>query len=390
MIQGNALRLTLAVAVSGAMSAAAATPDQSGAVTKMGPAPVTAAPKADALGGSEFRTGSHAKSSRSATHVVDLVAPDQAVIKSFHAHRLQQSKTGMAKMLQIGFGRKVNRRIDLTGLPWEPLVDGTQGARFVIASAGAAALRAQLSLKPVKKSVSNPATISLRFAGDDGRIFGDSGDTFAGNQAIWTPIVSGDAMTVEIVLPKGQRPSDYVLTVPKLSHLMFNPVTDSREIGKSFDDIGESGSCEQDIVCRKNPTPGFLAAASAVAHIAISGDEGDTRWCTGTLLNNNNSPKRSLFWTAAHCVADQAAASSFVTYWFFEATACDNDTASPKTVVLSGGTKLLFRNANRDTALLELKAAPPSGAYYAGWSSEPIDTLGVSAEGIHHPAGDLK
>lgn len=379
----NLVFLRLAVAVSAALAvpAFAAPP----ANRSMGPAPVTAAPQARALGDAQWLT----QAKRAAPRMVELAAPGKAALDRLKAQR-STADAGERKALEIGLGRKVERsRVELGALPWEIQADGSRAARFVVSSAGAKALRARLALTAAG-SGADPAAANLRFAGADGRIFAESGEAFAGAKAGWTPIVAGDAMTIEIQLPKGANPESYRLSVPMLSHLVFDPASDRRGLGKAFDDIGSSGDCEQDVVCRANPTPGFLAASSAVAHIAITGEEGDTAWCTGTLLNNEHSPKRSLFWTAAHCVADQAAAKSFVTYWFFEASACDNDTASPRTVVLSGGSKLLFRNAKRDTALLELKAAPPTGAYYAGWSSYPIDVLGSPAEAIHHPSGDLK
>lgn len=379
------LRFAIAIALSAAAFTSASAAAQP-ANRSMGAAPVTAAPEARALGAAEFRV----QSKRAAPRVVELAAPDKAAVKDFKARR-SAAQPGEKKALDIGFGRKVERsRIELGELAWETLADGSKAARFEVASDGAKAMRARISLKAAGAAAADAAAVGLTFAGSDGRVFSQSGEAFAGAKAGWTPIVSGDSMTVEITLPKGANPEAYNLKVPMLSHLVFDPASDRREIGKAFDDIGSSGDCEQDVVCRVKPSKGFKAASSAVAHIAVSEDSGDTAWCTGTLLNNDNLPKRSLFWTAAHCVDDQAAADSFVTYWFFEASACDNDTASPRTVVLSGGSKLLFRNDKRDTALLELKAAPPTGAYYAGWSSYPIDVLGTKVEGIHHPSGDLK
>lgn len=350
----------------------------------MGPAPVTAAPQASALGDAQMVTVPVKSSKRE----VNLAAPSRAILDRFKARR---SAPNQLKTLSIGFGRKVERsRIELGALAWQPQEDGSSAARFVVASDGAKALRAQLRLKASRGARVDAAAVSLRFAGSDGRVYAESGDAFATDGAGWSSIVSGDSMTVEIQLPKGVSPESYRLDIPMLSHLVFDPVTDREDMGKSFSDIGASGACEQDIVCRVNPTAGFLAASNAVAHIAITTGTGDTGWCTGTLLNNSKTPKRALLWTAAHCVDDQAQANSFVTYWFFDATACNSKKASANTVVLSGGTTLLYRDRTSDVSLLELKAAPPVGAYYAGWSSEPITTVGTLAEGIHHPAGDLK
>lgn len=376
----SALNL-LAFALSASLTSAAFASQP--APTSMGPAPVTAAPQAAALGDAQMLT----VPAKSTKRAVSLIAPSRAVLDKFKARR---SASNQLKTLSIGFGRKVERsRIELGALAWEPQQDGSSAARFVVASDGAKALRAQLALKATHGARADAASVSLRFAGSDGRVFAENASAFAAG-AGWSPIVSGDSMTIEIQLPKGVSPESYRLDVPALSHLVFDPLTDREDIGKSFGDIGTSGACEQDIVCRANPTPGFIAASNAVAHIAVTRGTGDTGWCTGTLLNNSKTPKRALLWTAAHCVADQAQASSFVTYWFFDATACNSRKASARTVVLSGGTTLLYRDRPSDVTLLELKAAPPAGAFYAGWSSQAIATVGTLAEGIHHPAGDLK
>jgi hypothetical protein len=57
---------------------------------------------------------------------------------------------------------------------------------------------------------------------------------------------------------------------------------------------------------------------------------------------------------------------------------------------LTGGAFLRHANTTRDTALLELKTAPPSGAFYAAWNSAAIGATGTSIVGIHHPSGDVK
>ncbi|MDO2316544.1 hypothetical protein Q2460_27320, partial [Escherichia coli] len=91
--------------------------------------------------------------------------------------------------------------------------------------------------------------------------------------------------------------------------------------------------------------------------------------CTGTLLNNGNSPKRQLFWSAAHCIEAQAAAATLQTIWFYNPTQCygDASTITQSVAVLTGGANILHRDAKRDTLLLELKRTPPAGVFYQGW-----------------------
>ncbi|WP_226468329.1 trypsin-like serine peptidase [Luteimonas panaciterrae] len=375
MIRKNVLSLALLAGLSGFTALVSA--------AEMGPSPVTAAPVAKALGGAEFATTGKA----GAIRAVDLGLPEKAAFTAVAKRRAEQAKHGQP--LEIGFARSVGRsRIDLNGLNWEALPDGSRGARFTLTSTNAVALRAGLQLRSTGKLGGDPAAVTLRFAGNDGRVFEEKGGDFANADTGWSPVVAGDTLTVEIVLPKGQRPSGLSLTVPQLSHLDVDPAASTRDLARATG-VGASDSCEQDIVCRVNPSAGFLAASKAVARMVFTSG-GGSYLCSGTLLNNSNSPKRQLFWTAAHCISTSTVASTLQTYWFFDATGCNNDTANPNAVTLTGGAYLRHANTTRDTSLLELKNAPPSGAVYAGWNSAAIASTNTAIEGIHHPAGDLK
>ena len=375
MTRKGMLRIALLAGVSAASATTTA--------AEMSAAPVTARPMASALGGADFATGGKIRSLRA----VDLGLPDNAALTALRSRRDDQHRNGQP--LEIGFARNVGRsNIDLTGLDWEALPDGSHGARFTLTSTHASAVRAGVRLRAAGRSGGDPSAVTLRFAGNDGRVFADNGRAYSGAQTGWSPIVAGDTVTVEIVLAPGQRPDAFSLSVPQLSHLDVDPASSSRDLAKASG-VGASAACEKDIVCRVSPTAGFLAASKSVARMVYTSG-GSSYLCSGTLLNNSNSPKRQLFWTAAHCISTQTEADSLQTYWFFDATACNNDTANPGAVTLTGGAYLRHANTTRDTSLLELKTAPPSGAFYAAWNSTAISATGTDIEGIHHPAGDLK
>ena len=73
--------------------------------------------------------------------------------------------------------------------------------------------------------------------------------------------------------------------------------------------------------------------------VFTSSADGGSYICTGTLLNNGNSPKRQLFWSAAHCIEDQATAATLQTIWFYNTTQCygDASTINQSVTVLTGG-----------------------------------------------------
>ncbi|QOY22601.1 trypsin-like peptidase domain-containing protein [Xanthomonas citri] len=379
MNRKNAMYLALFSAISG--TAAAAPP------TEMDAAPVATAPQAAKLGAATLQSAS-LRGGVLPTRVVQLTAPTSTEIGRVRERRIAQIKHGQP--LQIGFSRAVAQpTVNLSKLDWQMAPDGSRVASLKVSSAQAAALRASLILRGAGATPGDPSKATLRFAGDDGRVFEQSGASFAasGNDIGWSPTVSGENLLVELSLPAGLYPENFSLSIPQLSHLDISPTASPRDMMTIA--IGESDSCQNDIVCRANPTAGFTSAAKAVARMVFTTSQGSFL-CTGTLLNNTNSPKRNLFWTAAHCISTQTVANTLQTYWFYDAATCNGNTASSQATTLTGGAYLRHANTTRDTALLELKTAPPSGAFYAAWNSAAIGATGTSIVGIHHPSGDVK
>ena len=348
---------------------------------EMNEAFVSEAPMAKAMGAAAFATRE-----ATAPTLVALGAPALADTRALKSRRIDQVKRGQP--FEVGFARNVpNGRISLSRLGWERQGDGSIAARFGISSETAVAMRAGLTLKSNGRG--NPAGVTLRFGGNDGRVFEQNGREFVGRQAGWSPVLMGDNATVEIVLAKGQRPQNFSLAVAQISHLDTSPIASESALAKLGTKIGESDSCEKDIVCRASPTGGFLNAEKAVARMVFT-KSGSSYLCTGTLLNNSHSPKKRLFWSAAHCINTQTVANTLQTYWFYKATTCGGTTQAAGAVTLTGGAYLRHSNTTRDTLLLELKTAPPAGAVYASWTSASIGATGTSIVGIHHPAGDAK
>lgn len=361
------------------IAALAAAPLAHAAPTEMKEAPVAAAPSAKTLGGAEFAIATRGPV------LIALPAPSVIDARSLKARRLEQGKHGQP--FEIGFARDVpNPRIGLQKLGWQRLADGRMATSFEVSSGNAVAMRTALSLKALGRV--DTSGVTFRFGGDDGRVFEMNGRAFTGSEGGWSPVTMGAKSTVEVVLARGLRPQNFALSMPQISHLDMSPITSEATIA-SIAKIGESGSCENDIVCRVNPTTGFQNAEKAVARMLFT-KGGASYLCTGTLLNNSNATKRHLFWSANHCIGSQKVANTLQTYWFYKATTCGGTTQAPGAVTLTGGATLLFANSTRDTLLLELKTAPPAGAYYAGWTSAAIGATGTAIEGIHHPAGDAK
>lgn len=146
--------------------------------------------------------------------------------------------------------------------------------------------------------------------------------------------------------------------------------------------IGDSGSCNNDIVCPVSA--GWENEIRSVAMIVV----GSNGICTGALINNTANNGFPYFLTANHCVGGSV--STWVIRFNFEATTCGG--AISETYQTAVGTTLLANGAASDYALLQINGGvtiPTAWSpYYAGWDSST--GIPSSACGIHHPSGDLK
>lgn len=358
--------------------------------------PVISAAAPKALGDSGFA------GQRDASRHISLGAIEPDVSASLRAKRATSRQNGQP--LQIGFARDLSpsdATLNWNALQWEALPDGGMATRISIRSEGAEALRAAFMpvLNPNNRTADRVelsqladnvdlalAQVTLRFGGSGapGEVFTLGGADLEMNGLTWSPVVTGDTLTVEIQLARGVPTDAFTLHVPQISHLDIHPAATRQKIRAK---IGESDSCNNDILCRASPPSGFINTANAVARMVFT-KGGSSYLCTGTLLNNSNSPRKAMFYTANHCISTSGVANTLQTYWFYQASTCNGSTVNPGYRTLTGGSWLRYTNATRDVSLLELKSAPPAGAIYAGWNAGTLSNVAI--EGIHHPSGDVK
>ena len=328
---------------------------------------------------------SHGLKSLHATRVLTLPALQETELKTAKMPDQRQRLTEHDQPLQVGFARKIQQKnINLANLEWTRTQHGTWVSVFEIKSEFAAALRAALRFQSTAPRRNDLDHAFIRFTGNDGKVFEEQASNYLNEH--WSPVISGDLLTVEMELPTSIDPHSLHLLISQVSHLKLSPNVDDQTLSKAYKD---SEHCEKDVVCKLNPSKNYTNTAKAVARMLFTSD-GNTYICTGTLLNNNNAPKRPLFWTAAHCIHTRKQAESLETYWFYQRTTCGGGDHSDLAISLAGGANLLYTNNLHDTSLLELKSSPPAGAYYAAWSNRPLTTLGTPVLGLHHPAGDVK
>ena len=200
----------------------------------------------------------------------------------------------------------------------------------------------------------------------------------------WTPEVEGEEITIEIELPADTAPEKVQISIPQLVHIYTNIFSSEKMEHDSFYPMQESFSCNIDSSCHDEHN----SQRNAVARMSYV-KNGRGYLCSGTLINDIANSRIPYFLTANHCIDNQAAASSLQTWWFYRSSACNQKNASSSQKILRNGAVLLQASENGDFSLLRLNDAPPAGAIFSGWDSNPA-AIGQSLVGIHHPAGDLQ
>ncbi len=309
----------------------------------------------------------------------------QAAGSPAKSSRMTQSGKGVP--LKIGFARALpdgDRPLYLSAMPWQKTADGGRAVRIDVTSPGAAGIRLAL-----ETSVTDP-DVSFRFAESSGarQVYGPvPANKAAASKPYWSPVLEGDTATVEIYLPADVDPASVQIAIPQISHLLRAGAS-LLKAGEPTSDIGDAGSCELDVVCLA--TPANQNQTKAVAKMVFT-KMGDTFVCTGTLLNDSIASNTPYFFTAAHCMSSQEAASNLFTYWFFDAVACRTppDLTVPAYKTLASGGMLLGRSVDYDWALVRLNAAPPPGTVFSAWRADPLSPSSALAV-LHHAEGDLK
>lgn len=258
---------------------------------------------------------------------------------------------------------------------WESLPDGARRWRLEVASPGAVSLNlgftgfwlprgATLTVRPL-------AGLAPSFVFDDG----DNAD----HGELWTPIVPGDGLVVELEVPADAA------TEPLLELGSVN--SGYRGFGGAPGAAGgssdKSGACNLDVACSQGDP--WRAEIASVGLITVGG----SITCSGAMVNNTAYDGTPYFLTANHCGVTVSAAPSVVVYWNYESPSCGQHGGGMQTEFTTGST-LRSNWSISDFTLLELDELPDPafGVTYAGWNRG--SELPVSAVGIHHPQGDEK
>lgn len=187
--------------------------------------------------------------------------------------------------------------------------------------------------------------------------------------------VKGDKIIVEYFQP-AQVKQEPDLNISTVAH-------DYRGIMSMAKNFGDSGSCNNNVVCSEGDP--WRDQIRSVALVILGNG---TRWCSGSLINNTANNGTPYFLTANHCTSGRD-----VTNWVFvfnyESPGCTNNSDGSTSQSISGS-QMMDSGSSSDYALLKLSSTPPSSynVYYSGWDATGNTPTKTTA--IHHPAGDVK
>lgn len=248
---------------------------------------------------------------------------------------------------------------------WNRLPDGGRIGRLRLASPGALSLNLTFG----RFELQGEAAMWI-YSLDGAQVQGPfrAGDAKAGK--LWTPVVIGEELVVEVSLPAG---ADARIELEAVNHgfRVFGSVP-----------LKQAG-CHIDSVCPEGNA--FRDQIRSVGRFTLNG----VLHCSGTLVNNTALDLKPLFLTAEHCNITAANAPSMVVYWNYQSPTCGALSGGSLADNQAGATlrSIWFPS---DFALVELDDLPNDefDVYYAGWDATGAVPQKVVA--IHHPSLDEK
>jgi len=257
---------------------------------------------------------------------------------------------------------------------WEELTDGSMLWRLRLASPSAQNINLHLDRFEL------PAGATLWLYDHDGAMVQGPYTTDDRNSQgeLWTAIVPGDEIVVELHVPRDARDrTDLRIAAVNLGYRDFSDLPDATT---------KQGSCNNDVICPEGDP--WHNQIRSVARITIIG----TFLCTGQLVNNTAEDLTPYFLTAQHCVENSSQAESVVAFWNFQSPVCGELAGGSLAQNQSGASlvSLWEWQIGSDFALILLDEEPHSSfnVYYSGWDA--TGNVPSSSVGIHHPSGDEK
>lgn len=287
----------------------------------------------------------------------------------------RESRRHQPAPYRFAIDRDVNLNLLNSGT-WEKLPDGARLWRLRIRSRGAISL----NLGITRFHLPEGAMLWL-YHPSGSYIEGPYLDRHKTAGELWTPIIPGDQVVVELYVP-AEPNREPVVHIAKVNH-------GYRGFYEQFDGSGEvsRGPCNIDVICPQARP--WENQVRAVAFYTVNGKFK----CSGVLLNNTSLDFKPYFLTACHCGVNSKNAQTMVVYWNYQSPDCRECLKGDRPGSMSYNQSGAVYRAGWDRSdfvLVELTEKPDLrfNVYYSGW--DVTGTPARSVFGIHHPRGHEK
>ena len=305
---------------------------------------------------------------------------------------------------QVGLGRVVSgsEAGDIAGkLVWLTAPSGDLVATLQITSPDAKALRVALravlpgdaSVRFVAPTGEGQAHVASRRYGRDDFAAGSPRELAGGGgvggevdpRTVWSPIIPGETVGVEVALSRGTPVAELALEVAGISHFPALSV-DGRTVAQR-----QAACTTVDVQCSRAPE----CARDAALRITFTDPGGNSYACSATAVNDNRPLEQKLaapsVLTSHRCFSTAFSPETITANWNQRTTGCGTGTLTSSFRELSGGAELLASHVESDHVLLRLRDPIPTETDHclAGWSVAE-DVLATTAFAVHHGASGLK
>jgi len=186
-----------------------------------------------------------------------------------------------------------------------------------------------------------------------------------------TSLIKGNEVTLEYYEPStvfGQG----IIEIASIVH-------GYRDLFKQLKAFGSSGNCNVNAVCDTT------IWGNEIRSVVMLLTAGNSRFCSGALVNNTLNNGIPYVLTAQHC----SPGTNNIFMFNYQSANCTPSVDGPTNQTVVGAT-LIANDTPSDFHLIRLSSTPPANynVFYAGWNA--IDTPSTQSVGIHHPAGDVK
>ena len=286
---------------------------------------------------------------------------------------------------RIGVHREMPARFRSNMAPtlrWRPLADGAIVTAIELSSREAVSVRLGLGLEL-------PEGAQVRFfdpARPNERLFpavtGDELFVGEGSEPAihWSPTMEGEAIGFEVMLPSQEALASFSLTLEKVAH-RYRAMSPRASTAGS-----QCGDQLIDVQCASGLFPS--TQEDAVGRMTYE-HEGETKGCSGTLLNHRDPSFQPYFLTANHCVGTELVAQTVEVAWYYQFNPCGTEALDARVYVTGGGAHLLATSEDQDSTLLLLRGQLPAGLLLSGWTADPA-AAPLDVYNISHPAGGVK